>query len=140
MSDDGPENIAEQLRPVDLDILQAVADGATTTREIGEVTGIESTTRRNYALEEKLEPRGLVDIFRSEGRIDATEDQPPMWKPKEVVVTGEGMAVLDAADHENEFADLSRYEVISLLQENQQRIEELEERFEAFRKQVRKQL
>lgn len=111
------------------EILEGVAQhgGTATSTQVRKLLGIDSTTRFNYRIREKLVPEGLVETRQP-------DPSPGEFPPKEITLTDHGKDYLESLDSQGRFGDdlaarLERLEeqVDSLRQENRELREENEE-------------
>lgn len=133
--------LLEQLNEVDLAILQAVQDGHDDTMKIREATTLENRSINHHLVEKKdsLEELGLVDIYRSDDperrTVDGRIHYLP-YAPKRITLTERGQVVLQETEDIEKYEGMSKEELIQLVREHEDRITELETRFDVFRRQV----
>lgn len=136
------QTLLDWLNETDLTILQAIRDGNDDTFKIREATTL--TNREiNYSLDEKsLEERGLVQLHRVQGQerreVNGHTTTLP-HAPKRVTLTEKGREVLQDVEEVEKYRDMSRMELIRMVREHEERIKDLETRFDVFRRQVKEE-
>jgi len=112
-----------------VEIMEGIAQhgGTATSTQLRKLLGVDSTTRFNYRVREKLVPEGLVETRQP-------DPSPGEFPPKEITLTDHGEDFLESLDSEGRFGDeiaarLERLEeqVDALRQENLELREENEE-------------
>lgn len=134
-------DLADHLRDVDHEVLCCIRDGEDDVQKIKAATTL-SKRQVNYAFE-KLEDLGLIEVSRPEGQVERVIDgQKRVFDaPKEAELTETGVKVLRFTDDEpSRYQDLSREELVETIHDLENRIDTLEDSFEAFRKQVLRKL
>lgn len=135
----------DQLNEKELAILHAVKDGNDDTLKIRKATTLDNRQINHHLVEknDNLEELGLVNISRPDGPERREENghvQYLPYAPKRVALTGEGRTVLrEAGDVEN-YADMTKKEMVRRMRELEERVEDVETRFDVFRRQVRERL
>lgn len=131
------------LREEDIAILHAVrADNGTT--DVHELTHALTLTRRqiNYSIRKYLEPSGLVHVEEQDGftTCDRHQQTRRFEAPKQVWLTDKGETSLSEYDHSDQYADMSREELVQTIHDLEERMNTLETAFQSFQKQVKKHL
>ena len=133
-------NPEEDLRDKDEIVLQAIQNGEDDIQKITETTILENH-EANYCFS-KLEELNLIDIEKNTGYTTRTiNGQKRVFQtPKQAQLTEKGKQYLENSEQQNlgEYENLSREELVERTHELENRIEELEKKFEVFRGQVQK--
>lgn len=139
------EHLLERLVETDLAILQAVHEGHDDTMKIREATTLDNRSINHHLVEKEgnLEERGLVDIHRPDGperrEVNGHTQYLP-YAPKRIVLSEKGQAVLREAEQVENYLDMTRKELVQRVRELEKDIENLETRFDVFRRQVRERI
>lgn len=127
----------DQIREKDHAVLQCIQDGRNNTRTIREATTL-SNRDVNYSLD-KLEDLDLIETETPNGRVTLTVDgQKRNFKaPRQTRLTETGFEYLASRSNEQtRFQGMTYDELVNTVQDLEKRIDEIEDSFEAFRKQV----
>lgn len=125
----------------DYTVLQCIHDGKDDTRQIREATTI-ANHNVNHALD-RLEERDLIITYTPDGRVtEVIDGQKRNFKaPRHATLTEQGQAYLGQADHDlTPYRGMTHDELVEQVRELDQRVEDLEAAFEAFRQQVLQKL
>jgi len=129
-----------ELRDKEHVILQQTQSGNNDVQKITSATTLENH-HVTYAFE-KLEELGLLEISKPEGTVERIiNGQKRVFQhPKEAELTEQGKQFLENTDREDldEYENLSHRELVEKTHELENRVEELERKFEVFRDQVQK--
>ncbi|NLV13223.1 hypothetical protein [Haloarcula argentinensis] len=129
-----------ELRDKEHLILQQVDSGNDDVQKITENTTLENH-HVTYAFQ-KLEELGLVEVSKPDGTVERVIDgQKRVFQhPKKAELTDEGEQYLEQAETQrlDEYENLSHGELVEKVHELENRIKELEGKFEVFRDQVQK--
>jgi len=121
-------------------LLQQIQSGNDDVQKITSETTLENH-HVTYAFE-KLEELGLLEISKPEGTVERIiNGQKRVFQhPKEAELTEQGKQFLENTDREDldEYENLSHRELVEKTHELENRVEELERKFEVFRDQVQK--
>lgn len=130
-----------QLRDIDQTILHHIQNGHNDTQKITSKTTIK-THRVRYSLE-KLQQQGLITVEQPDQMVERVVDgQKRVFQhPKQAQLTEKGEDYLESADREDldEYENLSHKELVKMAHRLEKQVEELEQSFEIFRKQVQQQ-
>jgi len=135
------DEITDHLREKDHAVLTAINRGATDTRQIREATTL-SNRDVNYCLD-KLDDLGLIETETQDGRVTRVVDgQKRNFKaPRQARLTDRGVTYLTSTDKDQTRYDgMTHDDVVEQVYNLEQRVEELEAAFEAFRQQVLQKL
>jgi predicted transcriptional regulator len=131
-----------QLRDKEQIILQQIQSGNDDVQKITSETTLENH-HVTYAFQ-KLEQHGLLEVSKPEGTVERVIDgQKRVFQhPKQAELTQKGEQYLEHTDRDDldEYENLSHSELVEKTQELENRVEELEKKFEVFRDQVQQQL
>ena len=133
-------NPEEDLRDKDEIVLHAIQNGEDDIQKITETTILENH-EANYCFT-KLEELNLIDIEKNTGYTtrNINGQKRVFQTPKQANLTNRAEKYLENTDREDpdEYENLSRKELVERTHELENRIEELEKKFEVFRGQVQK--
>lgn len=135
MTDDDA-NIGDRERR----ILQLVRSGRDDFHRLREQLAL-SWRQVDYSLD-KLEDAGLVDIRHQDGFTtrEVNGQRRKFKAPRKIDLTDDGRQYVKRHEAEQEYADLSREELVAKIHRLEQRVDELETGFQSFKKQVKRQL
>lgn len=131
----------DQIREKDHVVLQCIRDGYDTTRAIRDETTL-SNRDVNYAFD-KLEDLGLIETVTPDHRVTAVVDgQKRNFKaPREAALTSRGQDYFAWTDRDRtKYRTMTHDDLVERVRALEQRIEEIQDTFEAFRQQVLKKL
>ena len=133
-------NPEEDLRDKDKVVLQAVQEGNDDIQKITEKTILENH-EANYCFS-KLEDLDLINVEKNTGYTTRTiNGQKRVFQtPKQAQLTEKGEQYIQQSEKQDldQYENLSRKELVEKTYELENRIEELENKFEVFRGQVQK--
>jgi predicted transcriptional regulator len=128
----------EQLREIDKTVLHHIAEGLDDTQKITEATTLE-THKVRYSLE-KLEQQGLITVENPDRMVERVIDgQKRVFQhPKQAELTKAGEESVEQVDRTklNEYSDLSHRELVRKARDLEDRVADMERKFEVFRSQV----
>jgi len=135
-----PETSPETLREKDVTVLRCIQHGEQDVQKITAATTL-SNSQVNYSFE-KLEDNNLIEVEKPDGMVDrVVNGQRQVFEaPKRATLTDAGEAYLTSNEHDQRYEDMSHEELVEHVHELDARIDELEDAFEAFRKQVLQKL
>lgn len=131
----------DQIRVIDQVVLQKVAEGIDTTHKISEATTFK-THRVRYSLK-KLDSLNYLNVEKRDGmEEDVIDGQRRIFQaPLRGELTDSGEEYLKQNKEDlDQYHDLSREELVTKVQELESQVEELQQSFEVFRKQVQREL
>ncbi len=124
----------------EVEVLNLVKNGYDDFQRIREQMTL-SWRQLDYSIE-KLEEADLVETRNPDGyTVREVEGQRRKFKePRRVALTELGLTYLDRVEVKEQYRDLDRDELIEKIHSLEQRIEELESRFDTFRTQVQRHI
>jgi len=125
------------LRDKDRVVLQQIKSGNDDVQKITAATTLENH-HVTYAFE-KLEQNGLIRVEKPDGMVERViNGQKRVFQaPKQAELTDKGRERLERAEEDvGEYEDLGHRELVEKTHELENRVEELEKKFEVFRDQV----
>ena len=132
----------QELRDQDQLILQQIQSGNDDVQKITSETTLENH-HVTYAFQ-KLEELDLLTVSKPEGTVERMiEGQKRVFQhPKQAELTDKGEQCLQQAETKElrEYENLSNRELVEKTHKLENRVEELEKKFEVFRDQVQQQL
>lgn len=135
------DDVFDQVRDEDHDVLVCIRRGDSDVRSINEETAL--TQRQiNYAFE-KLQELGLIDVHRPEGyTTQVINGQKRRFrKPKQAMLTENGLEYFQHRDTAQlRYENMDKSELVRLTKENEEAINDLKKSFAAFRQQVLRKL
>lgn len=130
------------LREEDRLILQQIQSGNDDVQKITEATTLENH-HVTYTFQ-KLERKNLITVSRPEKMVERVIDgQKRVFQhPKTAELTEKGRTLLQESEQPDldQYQDLTREELVEKTHRLEQRINDLEQSFEIFRKQVQRQI
>lgn len=134
------DDITDSLRDKDDTVLHCIQDGQRDVQQITETTTL-SNSEVNYSFD-KLEDFGLIAVEKPDGMVDrVVNGQRQVFEaPKQASLTDRGRSYLASTVPGKRYQDMSREELVKRVHEIEEDVSDLEEAFEAFRKQVRQKL
>lgn len=130
-------DLDSQLRDEDHAVLCCIRDGDDDVQKIKAATTL--TKRQvNYAFD-KLEDLDLIEVSRPDGQVERVIDgQKRVFDaPKQATLTEQAVNYLQSTETATtQYEDLSREELVETVHDLETRIDQLEDAFESFRKQV----
>jgi len=132
----------DQLDAKSLTILQAVDDGHDDTLKIRKAITLDNRQINHYLVEKlaSLEDQGLVKTHRPDGperrQVNGHTQYLP-YAPKRVELTENGHTLLRETDNTETHTDLSKQELVQRVRTLEEQVDELETRFDVFRRQVK---
>lgn len=136
-----PSNSLDELREKDRTVLKRIQAGDDDVQKITSST-ILSNSEVNYCFR-KLHDLDLIEVEKPDGMVERTIDGTVQVfeAPKKATLTSEAMDLEHADVQESDqYHDLSREDLIQKLHQVEDRVDELEQSFETFRKQVQQRL
>ena len=131
-----------QLRDIDQTILHHIQNGHNDTQKITSKTTIK-THRVRYSLK-KLQQQGLITVEQPDQMVERVIDgQKRVFQhPKKAELTDKGLQKTEELNQENleAFKNMSHRELVKKTRRLEKDINELENAFEAFRKQVQQKI
>jgi predicted transcriptional regulator len=129
-----------QLRDKEQIILQQIQSGNDDVQKITSETTLENH-HVTYAFQ-KLEELDLLEVSKPEGTVERIiNGQKRVFQhPKQAELTDKGKQYLENTDREDldQYENLSHSELVEKIHRLENRVEELEKKFEVFRDQVQK--
>ncbi len=135
------EEELEQLRDKDHVVLKHIEEGLDDVQKITAATTLENH-HVSYSFQ-KLEQLGLITIEKPDKMIERIVDgQKRVFQhPKKAELTDKGLKLLEKEDIEsNRFEDLTQRELTEKVNQLENKVEDMEQQFELFRRQVKQQL
>lgn len=133
----------EEVRAKDHDVLICIRNGENDVRALNEALSL-SHREINYALVEKLEPLGLIEVHASDGwREEVIDGQVRKFRaPKSATLTEKGLQYFAWADRDDELSrqSIEDDELVEMVQENRELINAMKQQFTAFVQEVREEL
>jgi predicted transcriptional regulator len=131
-----------ELRTIDKTILHHITEGRNDTQKITQATTLENH-RARYSLE-KMEKLGLITVTQPDQMVERVIDgQKRVFQhPKKAELTDKGLQKTEELNQENleAFKNMSHRELVKKTRRLEKDINELENAFEAFRKQVQQKI
>jgi hypothetical protein len=132
-----------QIREKDHTVLACIRGGVDDVQQIKATTTL-SKNEVNYSFS-KLAEHGFIDVSRPEGTVERVIDgQKRVFDaPKVAVLTRKAAAYFEWTDRTetiDTYREMSRAELIERVYELEQRVDELQQAFETFRRQVQDHL
>ena len=129
----------KDLRDKDREVLHQIAAGNNDVQKITEATNLENH-EVNYCFT-KLEDLDLIQVDKPDGMIERViNGQKRVFQaPKQAQLTGDGTSLLEQTESRVSVEhDYSRVDLADRICELENQVQELEDRFEMFRKQMLK--
>jgi predicted transcriptional regulator len=131
-----------ELRDIDKTILHHITEGRNDTQKITQETTLK-THRIRYSLK-KLEKQGLITVTQPDQMVERViNGQKRVFQhPKQAQLTDKGLQKTEQLNQEdlNSYQDMSHRELVKKTRRLEKDISELENAFEAFRKQVQQKI
>lgn len=133
--------LIDQLDDGELAILQAIANGATDTFEIGNATTL-SNRAINYRLDDKdpnLDDRGLVAVEHVDGRVTREDNgqRREFDAPKQVQLTERGRTLLQKAARIEHHRSMDHEALVEKVLELEKQVDEHETRISLLQQELR---
>jgi len=146
MTEENPVDIGEVedgLREKDLTVLNLLSDGEDDVQKVTSST-ILTNSEVNYCFQ-KLNDMKLVTVSKPDGTVTRVVDgtKQVFEAPKQAQLTELGETVLERIEDEEtgqRYEDLTRKELVRKVQRLEEEIEEMNRKFDLFRKQVQDRL
>jgi predicted transcriptional regulator len=127
-----------ELRDIDHAVLHHIADGHNDTQKITQQTTLK-THRIRYSLK-KLEQQGLITIEKPDTMVERViNGQKRVFQhPKQADITEKGHRYIkqEETDRTDAYRDLSHDELVKKFRELEEKVNQLEQSIEAFRRQI----
>jgi len=131
-----------ELRKIDKTILHHITEGRNDTQKITAETTLK-THRIRYSLK-KLEKQGLITVTQPDQMVERViNGQKRVFQhPKQAQLTDKGLQKTEQLNQEDlkAYQDMSHRELVEKTRRLEKDINELENAFEAFRKQVQQKI
>ncbi|MFB1064805.1 hypothetical protein [Natrinema sp. H-ect4] len=136
------EEIFDQVRDKDHVVLQHVEEGRDDVQKITAETTLENH-HVSYSFD-KLEDLGLVVVNKPDKMVERVVDgQKRVFQhPKQAELSDEGLKYLEESDSEDvtEYEDMSHGELVERVVDLEQEVDELNESFRLFKKQIQQKM
>jgi len=146
MTEENPvdiEEVEDGLREKDLTVLNLLSDGEDDVQKLTSATTL-TNSEVNYCFQ-KLNDMKLVTVSKPDGTVTRVVDgtKQVFEAPKQAQLTELGETVLERIEDEEtgqRYEDLTRKELVRKVQRLEEEMEEMNRKFDLFRKQVQDRL